>query len=232
MGIFTRFKDIISSNINSMLDGAEDPEKLIRLMIGEMEETLVELKSGTASLMAEQTKTRKQRERADADVALWEHRIELAVLANRDDMAAEAAEETVHAREAAARLAEEEKGFEELIAKGREDIHVLEERIEATKERRRLLVERGRQAQKRIQARTAANKSSGIDTMRRFDLLEQRIARMESEADLRLSTPVSAPSFRDMENSEAVNKELAAARQRLAGRSAAGSAQPEETKEV
>ena len=105
MGIFSRFKDIISSNINSMLDDAEDPEKLIRLMLREMEETLVELKSGCAAAMAEADKAARIEREAEEEVAQWDRRAELALRANREDMAREALAEKIQAQERLAQLA-------------------------------------------------------------------------------------------------------------------------------
>ena len=98
MSIFSRFKDIISSNINSMLDDAEDPEKLIRLMLREMEETLVELKSGCAATMAEAGKAAQAEREAEEEVVQWDKRAELALRAKREDMAREALAEKLQAQ--------------------------------------------------------------------------------------------------------------------------------------
>ena len=90
MGIFTRFRDIVSSNINAMLDKAEDPEKLIKLMIREMEDTLIEIKASCAGVMAERKKTDRQLEEIEARAKHWEDRAGLAVSKGRDDLAREA----------------------------------------------------------------------------------------------------------------------------------------------
>ena len=90
MGIFTRFRDIISSNINAMLDKAEDPEKLIRLMIREMEDTLVEIKSACAGVMAGGKKIKRQLDGLGTRAQYWEEKAELAVNKGRDDLAREA----------------------------------------------------------------------------------------------------------------------------------------------
>ena len=90
MGIFTRFRDIISSNINAMLDKAEDPEKLISLMIREMEDTLVEIKASCAGVMANKKKLQRQMSEAQARSENWEQKAALAVTKGRDDLAREA----------------------------------------------------------------------------------------------------------------------------------------------
>ena len=90
MGIFTRFRDIVSSNINAMLDRAEDPEKLIKLMIHEMEDTLIEIKASCAGVMAGAKKVQRQLSDVRARVAYWEEKAGLAVNKGRDDLAREA----------------------------------------------------------------------------------------------------------------------------------------------
>src|SRR5690606_39606241 len=100
MGIFTRFKDIVSSNINAMLDKAEDPEKMIRLMVQEMEDTLVELKASCAGAMATKSKVSRAAEANASRVADWESKARLALTKGREDLAKEAlAEKRVFAEE-------------------------------------------------------------------------------------------------------------------------------------
>jgi phage shock protein A len=90
MGVFTRVRDIINANLNTMLDRAEDPEKLIRLMIQEMEDTLVEIKASCAGAMATQKKVQREREHLRGRVKQWEDRAQLAVDKGREDLAREA----------------------------------------------------------------------------------------------------------------------------------------------
>jgi phage shock protein A len=90
MGIFTRFRDIISSNINAILDKAEDPEKLIKLMIREMEDTLVEIKAACAGAMASSKKVQRQLDTLHERVRYWEEKAEIAVKKGRDNLAREA----------------------------------------------------------------------------------------------------------------------------------------------
>lgn len=215
MGIFSRFKDIVTSNISSMLDKAEDPEKLIRLMLREMEETLVELKAGCAATMAEAAKSRRALDEVRDEVAQWEHRAELALKAGREDMAREALTEKLQAGERLERLEAEAEGFEHLVQKCRDDIRLLEERIQNTKDRQRLLVERHGQAQLRHQARQQVCAADSVDAMRRFDSLDQRIARMENEAELAYTPPNKHSEFRTLEHDAAVSEQLDALRKKL-----------------
>lgn len=215
MGIFTRFKDIISSNISSMLDHAEDPEKLIRLMLREMEETLVELKAGCAASMAEASNVRTELTKSEQNVALWNHRAELAIAANREDMAREALEERLQAEERAAALTKEVQGFDDLIHKCRDDIRTLEERIVATRDKQRLLTERHSQAKTRRQAREQVRAADNLEAMQRFEDLEQRISRMEYEAELAYTPPVQHHDFKHLEKDAAVSAALEALKQQV-----------------
>src|SRR6056297_3525167 len=90
MGIFTRFRDIVSSNINAILDKAEDPEKMIKLMIMEMEDTLIELKTSCAASMANQKRAENKINDLKLAISRWESRAMLAIEKNRDDLAKEA----------------------------------------------------------------------------------------------------------------------------------------------
>ena len=129
MGVFSRFKDIVSSNLNSLLDKAEDPQKLIRLMIQEMEETLVELKAGCAKAMADRKTLDRELAEAEALAATWEQRAGLAVDKGRDDLAREALAEKRRFLDRADGLHAEAAHLDALIVQAREDIGRLEEKL-------------------------------------------------------------------------------------------------------
>ncbi|NCD35150.1 MAG: phage shock protein PspA [Spartobacteria bacterium] len=214
MGVFTRFKDIISSNINSMLDRAEEPEKMIRLMIQEMEETLVELKAACAGLMADQKRIIRDREQVHSRLALWENRAKLAVEKGREDLAREALVEKLNAQRQEEGLDQELQRFDVLIEQAREDIDQLEDKLTSAKERQRSLAKRHIRADQRKKARVNMSRSQSADVLMRFDQFEQRVERMEAEAEL------AAPrqnrnleeEFARLEGGDEIEAELAALR--------------------
>jgi phage shock protein A len=184
MGIFTRFRDIISSNINAMLDKAEDPEKLIRLMIREMEDTLVEIKTACAGVMAGGKKIKRQLEGLGARAQYWEEKAELAVNKGRDDLAREA---LVEKRKFNRRIETLENDLTEhdlLIEQYQDDIRQLEEKLKSARDKQRMLVQRHIHAQKKMQAQEKIRRIDSSETVMKFDELENRIERMEAEADL------------------------------------------------
>jgi phage shock protein A len=184
MGVFTRFKDIISSNINSMLDKAEEPEKMIRLMIQEMEETSVELKAACAGLMADQKRIARELSQTSERMRLWSDRARLAMDKGREDLAREALLEKLDAQRLCEGLERERDRFSVLIEQAREDIEQLEAKLESAKERQRSLAKRHVRADQRIKARSNVTRVQSNDVLMRFDQFEQRIERMEAEAEL------------------------------------------------
>ena len=184
MGIFTRFRDIISSNLNSMLDKAEDPEKLIKLIIREMEDTLVELKASCAGVMANCKKIQRQTQEAEDMAKQWEDRAALAVKKGRDDLGREALIERRRYQERADSLNKELEDHNGLIDHYQEDIRQLEDKLRTAREKQRVLVQRQIRARGRIRAQEEIRRMESADAIVKFEQLENRIERMEAEADL------------------------------------------------
>ncbi|WP_163337213.1 phage shock protein PspA [Desulfopila sp. IMCC35008] len=184
MGIFTRFRDIVSSNINAMLEKAEDPEKMIKLMIREMEDTLVELKASCAGVIAERKKLDRKLDEIAERRELWGERATLAVNKGKDNLAREALIEKRRFAELADALAEEISEHSVIIEQYQEDIRELEQKLAGAKEKKRVLVQRHRQANGKKRAQQDIRKADSADTMSRFDSLERRIDQMEAEAEM------------------------------------------------
>jgi phage shock protein A len=184
MGIFTRFRDIVNSNINAMLDKAEDPEKLIKLMIQEMEDTLVEIKASCAGVMATRKKAERQLDQIQSRAKYWENNAELAVNRNRDDLAREA---LVEKRRFTGMENPVEKQLMEhngLIEQYQEDIRQLEERLRTAREKRQGLAQRHLRAKRKKRTQEEIRRMDSSETILKFEQLENRIERMEAEADL------------------------------------------------
>jgi len=184
MGIFTRFRDIISSNINAMLDKAEDPQKLIKLMIQEMEDTLVELKSSCAGVIAQARRTRREMEEAADRQRSWEERATLAVRKGRDDLAREALSERRAYEKKEQAFKREAADLDVLVEEYQGDIRQLEKKLESAKEKQRLLVERHIHAVHKRRAQEDIRRMDNSDAIIRFANLENRIDRMEAEAEM------------------------------------------------
>jgi phage shock protein A len=184
MGIFTRFRDIVGSNINSMLDRAEDPEKLIKLMIQEMEDTLIELKSACAGVMAESKKIERQLQALDRRVDYWEDKANLAVNKGRDNLARDALLEKRRYSRRAESLTHELTEHEALLEQYQDDIRQLEEKLKNAREKERLLVQRHIHAARKKRAQEEIRRMDSADAIFKFEELEHRIEHMEAEADL------------------------------------------------
>ena len=202
MSIFTRFKDIVNSNINSLLDKAEDPEKMLRLMIGEMEDTVIDLKTTTAARMAEAIRSEKKVDEAKATVERWQARAELAIEKGKDDLAREALIEKKHAQEAYERALENISSLKKSVEEGKEEIRTLEDKIKAAKDKLASL--------QREQARAQERRDSSVNLNARFEEMENRINRMNAYNDLgKKSEEKSAEEkFSEMEKNDEIEAEI------------------------
>lgn len=184
MGIFTRFRDIISSNINAMLDKAEDPEKLIRLMIREMEDTLVEIKAACAGVMASSKKVQRQLDEVLVREKHWKDRAELAVNKGRDDLAREALVEKRRYSDRANTFEKELIEYKALIEQYQDDIRQLEDKLGTAREKQRVLVQRHIHANGKKRAQQEIRRVDSSEAILKFEEFENRIERMEAEADM------------------------------------------------
>jgi phage shock protein A len=212
MGIFTRFRDIISSNINAILDKAEDPEKLIRLMIREMEDTLVEIKAACAGAMAGSKKVRRQLDSLRERIQFWEEKAELAVRKGRDHLAREALIEKRRCVHRKNDLENELTEHDLLIEQYQNDIRQLEDKLKSARDKQRLLIQRHIHANQKRQAQEEIRRIDSSEAMLKFEELENRIERMEAEADLVNfgKKPAMKAEFDVLNADEEIEKELQA----------------------
>jgi phage shock protein A len=222
MGIFSRFRDIVNSNINSMLEKAEDPEKLIKLMIQEMEDTLVEMKASCASAMANKAGLKRSLEDLRDKAESWGGKARLAMEKGREDLAREALAERKSLLEELENRGREVAHFEDLVEQYQKDIRQLEEKLEGARHKHQILVQRHIHAQKRKVAQTRIRKAETSDAFTRFEQFEARIDRMEASADLVNygRKPTLEDEFDKLERDERVEAELEALKKEIEARKA------------
>jgi phage shock protein A len=217
MGVFSRLSDIVNSNINALLDKAEDPEKIVRLMIQEMEDTLVEVRSAAAKVIAERKERERQLGLLGKEQADWEHKAELALRKDREDLAKAA---LVHR----AALADQAKAYEgdlavlsANLAKLNEDIAKLQAKLQDAKARQRTIVLRAQNAQTSLKARSQIHSAKIDDMLNRFDHAERRIDAVEAQAEsLDLGRAKTlGQAFADLEAEERVKADLEALKARM-----------------
>ncbi|MEO2178322.1 MAG: PspA/IM30 family protein, partial [bacterium] len=150
MGIFSRFTDIINANINSILDKAEDPEKMVRLIIQEMEETLVEVRTQSAKLIADKKELGRRTERMKKEAAEWERKAETAISKDREDLARAALKEKTAALEEVDTVSSDLGQIEHNLEKLSDDIGLLQQKLGDAKARQKALILRGKTAKSRI----------------------------------------------------------------------------------
>ena len=184
MGIFTRFRDIVGSNINSMLDRAEDPEKLIRMMIQEMEDTLIELKAACAGVMADSKRVEQQQTETARRIQYWDDNAKLAINKGREDLAREALIEKRRFVQRTGSLTGELAEHQTLLDQYKDDIQQLEDKLKSAREKERLLIQRHIYATRKKRAQQEIRRMDNTDTVIKFEELENRIDHMEAEADL------------------------------------------------
>ena len=184
MSIFTRFRDIINANINGMLDRAENPEKLIRLMIHEMEDTLIEIKAACKQVVGNIENIEHQMAVARDRASYWEEKAALAIDKARDDLAREALIEKRRYSKRVGVMENEVAEYNQLIDQYKDEIRQLEEKLKSAREKEKILIQRHIHAFNKRLAQEEIRRFDGSAVAMKFDELENRIERMEAEADL------------------------------------------------
>ncbi len=211
MGMFSRLGDIIGSNINAMLDNAEDPEKIARLMIHEMEDTLVEVRTATARAMADRKAI--QKDIADLYKARddWEAKAELAISKDREDLARRALLAKHKTEAEIVRLEATLVVLKETCKKRQEDLGRLQAKLDEAKAQERTLKMRHEVASQRIKIREHMHDGKVDDALARYADLERKVGELESYAEtIKPSTPSLKEEFEILERDEQLEKEFKA----------------------
>ena len=211
MGIFSRLSDIINANLNSLLEKAEDPEKIIRLMVQEMEDTLVELRSQAAKCIADKKERSRFLQRLEKEQLEWERKAELALDKGREDLAKAALLEKSALNSKVEGVEHELQHLDEQLERFNEDIGRLQVKLNDAKARQRTLVMRHKHAGTQLRAKQQVHSDKIDDILFKFESAERRIEDLEARSeslDLGRRHTNVADELADLENEDKVKDEL------------------------
>jgi phage shock protein A len=220
MGVFSRLTDIVNSNINAMLDKAEDPEKIVRLIIQEMEDTLVEVRSRAARAIADKKEVDRKRAEFMARTHEWESKAELAIAKGRDDLARGAIAAKRQAQEMILLLDKEVVAIDKALAQSTEDLEKLQGKLKEAKGKQRSLDLRRHTAQDSLRVSRQMHDGRIDEAMAKYERYERRIDELEAAAEsYALGRPRSLEQeFRELAAEDDVNAEFEALKRRIAER--------------
>ena len=221
MGVFSRLSDIVNSNINSMLDRAEDPEKIVRLIIQEMEDTLVEVRANAARALADRKEVGRKKDEFAARAREWESKAELAIAKGRDDLARGAIAARRKAEEMIGLLDKELSTIDRMVEKTNDDLAKLQSKLKEARAKQRSLEIRRNGASDSVKISRQVHDGRIDEALARFDRYERRIDELEAEAEsFAMGRPRNLEEeFAELEAEDAVNAELADLKRRVAARS-------------
>ena len=224
MGIFSRLTDIVNSNLSALLDRAEEPEKMIRFIIQEMEDTLVEVRTTAARTIAEKKENGRKLTRLEEAQAEWQRKAELALSKDREDLAKGALVEKARLAETAKLLASELSQIDAALTQHDDDVAKLQSKLAEAKAKQKTMQTRQDTANSRLRVRRQLFDKRIEESFARFEQVEKKLDEVEGEVEAydlgRRRTLVE--EFSDLEAEDAVEEELSALKTRLAKRSTTG----------
>jgi len=217
MGIFSRMGDIINSNLNAMIEKAENPEKITRLIIQEMEDTLVEVRTDAARNIAERKELTRRGDQYDAKAEEWAAKAELALSKGREDLARGAVAAKQQAEQMAEIVRKECTILDEAVAKADSDLEKLQAKLNEAKAKHKALMMRGNTASNQIKMRKVMTSNKVDDALVRYERMERKVDELEATVEsFDLGTGESLESqFAALEADDAVEAELAALKKNL-----------------
>ena len=198
MGIFSRTRDIIAANFNDMLDKADDPSKMIRMIILEMEETLVEVRASAARTIADQKEMHRHTVKLERLQADWAEKAQLALSKDREDLARAALIEKKKAGDMAEQLRQEIAVLDDALRAYEQDIEKLQVRLREARSRQTAIAARLESAENRVKLRSLMTNERADEALARFDQLERRVDYAEGRADaLSIADGTGKPTLSD-----------------------------------
>ncbi|AKB04843.1 phage shock protein PspA [Vibrio cholerae] len=211
MGIFSRFADIVNSNISALLDKAEDPEKMIRLIIQEMEDTLVEVRTNSAKAMADKKELARKVESIEQQLVDWQNKATLALTKQREDLARAALIEKQKLQHVLKGLHTEQTLVEETIEKLTGEIGKLETKITETRAKQQALAIRSQAASHRRDVQRHLHAGRTEEAMAKFEQFSRKVDELEAEADLYAQSGQARSleqEFAELQAQDEIEKEL------------------------
>ncbi|MCW1381542.1 phage shock protein PspA [Novosphingobium sp. KCTC 2891] len=219
MGIFSRTRDIIAANFNDLLDKADDPSKMIRMIIMEMEETLVEVRASAARTIADQKEMHRHVSKLDRLQADWSEKAQLALSKDREDLARAALVERKKAADMAEQLRSEIGVLDDSMRAYEQDIEKLQTRLREARSRQTAIAARLESAENRVRLRSLLTNERVDEALARFDQLERRVDYAEGRADALGLADGTAPNLADeiaaLAGQDKIDEELAAMKRAL-----------------
>jgi len=217
MGNFSRMGDIINSNLNSMIEKAENPEKITRLIIQEMEDTLVEVRTSAARNIAETKELSRNAEQYDARAKEWADKAELALTKGREDLARGAVSAKQQSEQMAEVVRKQIEILNEAVAKADSDLGKLQAKLNEVKAKHKALMMRGSTASNQIKMRKVMTSNKVDDALQRYERVERKVDELEAHVEaFDLGNGQSLESqFAALEADDAVEAELTALKKSL-----------------
>ncbi|MDG0991385.1 MAG: phage shock protein PspA [Luminiphilus sp.] len=219
MGIFSRMSDIVNSNINALLDSAEDPEKMIRLIIQEMEDTLVEVRSSSARVLADRKTAERKLLRITQEVGDWEEKAKLAISKGREDLARAALQEKRAIEEELEVSGAELQSADEHIEQLNSEVGQLQQKLSDAKAKQKAILMRSQTVHSRMAVKRQIHRSELDEAFNKFDKFERRMDNLEGELDAMdlgreggLAAEIDA-----LRDDDALNEELEALKRSMQG---------------
>jgi len=212
MGIFSRMTDIINSNVNAMLDQAEEPEKMVRLIIQEMEDTLVEVRSSSARVLADRKEAARRLEHVRAEATSWEDKARLAITRDREDLARAALQEKRAIEEEVSVVEGELAATDEHIAQLNTEVSQLQQKLDDARARQKALTMRSKTVESRIKVKRQIHREALDDAFNRFERFERRMDTLESQLEAmdlgRAVPPDLAAQINALQKDDRINEDL------------------------
>ena len=220
MGIFSRLSDIVNSNLNALLDRAEDPEKIIRLIIQEMEDTLVEVRSDTVRIIADRKEAERHLARLTAEADDWQAKAELALSKGREDLARAALVAKNRISESVEAEQQRVTEISEALERQGEDIARLQAKLDDARKREASMIARQRSAATRLQARRATYDNRLVDALGRMESMERKVDHLEGKVEVydHGRKPSLADEITALQTDHEVDEELARMKEKLSSK--------------